>query len=136
MHKRLALLLLVVGLVTALATIGSTESWSGPSLANGFYEADERTGDDLASEQESAGILSSVVATGEVKGVRLLVVDDSDALVAIWSNTFSPEHSLVVRVGHRNGPEHALTESILRQYQAVVDGVAWTQRGLVYASPY
>ena len=118
MLKRLVVALAIAGLVTALVTVASAQS---PS--------------DSITGQRDAGVSSSVLVTGEAAGVRLLVVDDTGTLIAIWSNTSSPEHRLAARLEHRNGTQLSLTEDILGQYQAVLDGVDWTQRGLVYSNP-
>lgn len=131
MGKKLALTMVVAGLILTLGGGALADAWNETGLetpirdAGGSY-VEEGRGADYAI----GGSLVSVV--GEVKGKRLLVVDSDDEIVAIWSNTPSLDHDLIVRVGSRDGPEHPMTEDILHQYQELKGGIDWTERGLVF----
>ena len=79
---------------------------------------------------------NTLTVSGEVTAARLIVVDDNDDIVGVWSNTAAGDstfYSLVTRLGYKNGPEHPLTDSILYQYSQLIDLLDWNARGQVYA---
>ena len=74
---------------------------------------------------------ASVTVTAAIEGKRLVVVDDEDRVVAIWSNTTAPNPSLVVR--SEDGTERTITDGVLHQYRDLLEDIDWTQRGRVYS---
>lgn len=87
----------------------------------------------IAEEPSShcATIRASVTAASS----RLIVVDANDTIVEIWSNTTGTKrgfYSLRVKEQHWQGPEHPLTPGILTQYNRLLTGVDWSNRGKVY----
>ncbi len=78
-----------------------------------------------------ATIRASVTAASS----RLIVVDENDTIVEIWSNTTGTKrsfYSLRVKEQHWQGPEHPLTPGILAQYNHLLTEVDWSNRGRVY----
>ncbi len=73
----------------------------------------------------------SVTATAANQARRLLIVDDEDVIVSVWSNTTTSDAALTVK--HETGSERALADGILGQYRDLLVDVDWTQRGLVYS---
>ena len=78
---------------------------------------------------------ASVAARATVAPSRLIVVDEDDHIIGIWSNTTGDKrgyYSLRTREGTSDGPEHPLTEEILAQYSRLLASVDWTICGRVY----
>jgi hypothetical protein len=74
---------------------------------------------------------ASVTATATNQARRLLIVDDEDMIVSIWSNTVTLDVPLSVK--RDTGSGRALDDGILLQYRELLADVDWTQRGLVYS---
>ena len=94
----------------------------------GAYSATE------VDESYSPGLTDdaiSVTATASNQARRLLIVDDEDVIVSVWSNTATSDAPLSVK--NEDGSERALADGILGQYRGLLDRVDWTQRGLVYS---
>lgn len=75
------------------------------------------------------------IVTATVSPGRLIVVDENDRIVEIWSNTKALKgsfYSLRVKEQHWQGPDHPLTQEILAQYSRFLGEVDWSKRGQVY----
>jgi len=137
--KKLGLTLAILGLVSGLGGALSADVWGGTGSGTAIADASRLytvDGEELVSQAASQQLDTFALAlvTGEVKGKRLLVVDSDDGIIGIWSNTSSPDHTLIVREGGMDGPERLMTGDILRQYEELKDGIDWARRGLVFTS--
>lgn len=127
--------LVMAGLVLGLGGVLSASAWGETEADTVIPKASlpyAAEGGGLTNQE--VGSFSVVVVTGEVKGKRLLVVDSDDRIIGIWSNTSSLDHTLIVRTGRMDGPEHPMSENILRQYEELKGGIDWAQTGLVFTS--
>ena len=96
-----------------------------------LYDAAEMPSSHHKTTSHCATIRASVTAASS----RLIVVDENDRIVEIWSNTTGTKrsfYSLRVREQHCQGPEHSLTPGILAQYNHLLAEVDWSNRGRVY----
>ncbi len=80
----------------------------------------------------------SATIRASVKGAasRLIVVDENDRIVEIWSNTTGLKcsfYSLRIKEQPTQGPEHPLTQEILTQYNRLLGEVNWNKRDRVYS---
>jgi len=94
---------------------------------------------DTAAESTSYSRTTSpsgtIRASVKVASSRLIVVDENDTIVEIWSNTTGMKqyfYSLRVKEQSWQGPEHALTQGILAQYNHLLGEVDWSKKGMVY----
>lgn len=95
-------------------------------------QADGSKSSPETSEPSASGAVTAFVT---VASYRLIVIDESDRITGIWSNTTGlkrPYYSLRVRDIESDGPEHPLTENILDQYNRLLNSVDWTVCGKVY----
>ncbi|MBI4297880.1 MAG: hypothetical protein HY676_05045 [Chloroflexi bacterium] len=77
----------------------------------------------------------SVTASVTVLPTRTVVVDDTERIVEIWSNTGAedgPYYALRVKQNQINGDEHPLTPSIWNQYICLLDLIDWQITDKVY----
>ena len=84
---------------------------------------------------ESSARGGTVRATFTVLPSRLIVVDQDDNIVNIFSNTTGNDstfYSLRVREGGLHGEEHPLTQEVLSQYNRLLLHVDWSAKGRVY----
>ena len=87
------------------------------------------------SHSETTSHCATIRASVTVASSRLIVVDENDTIVEIWSNTTGTKrsfYSLRVKGQHWQGPEHPLTPGILAQYNYLLAEVDWSNRGRVY----
>jgi len=88
-----------------------------------------------SSHSETTSHCATIRASVTVASSRLIVVDENDTIVEIWSNTTGTKrsyYSLRVKEQHWQGPEHPLTPGILTQYNRLLAEVDWSNRGRVY----
>ena len=87
------------------------------------------------SHSETTSHCATIRASVTAASSRLIVVDENDTIVEIWSNTTGTKrsfYSLRVKEQHWQGPEHPLTPGILAQYNHLLTKVDWSNRGKVY----
>jgi len=123
LHRRRILVALIAGLVLLLAAAPVAVAGMGKNDGAGAQPTD-------AASTISSG--ASVSVGAGVLGVRMLVVDSQDNVVAVWSNTANPGAQVVVREGSANGPEHELTAEVKCQYERLLEDLDWGRKGLVY----
>ncbi len=95
-------------------------------------EIDKPKGNAEEPSSHSATIEASVT----VASSRLIVVDENNRIVGIWSNTTGTKrafYSLRVKELSVQGLEHPLTPEILAQYNRLLGEVDWTEIGQVYS---
>ena len=88
-----------------------------------------------SSHSETNSHYATIRASVTVASSRLIVVDENDTIVEIWSNTTGTKrsyYSLRVNEQHWQGLEHPLTQGILAQYNRLLAEVDWSNRGRVY----
>jgi len=88
-----------------------------------------------SSQHETISHCATIRARVTVASSRLIVVDENDRLIEIWSNTTGTKrafYSLRVREQEPQGPEHPLTQEILAQYNRLLGEVDWSNKGRVY----
>jgi len=116
---------LVAGVTLLLAL------WAGPVGAEAPRDRRETPqGQTAARTQQDSSSL--VRATGAVVGMRVIVVDERGAIVAVYSNTRDAEAPIEVRLGNASGPTLDATASLMRQYGTLETRVDWSRTGLVY----
>ena len=72
-----------------------------------------------SSQHETTSHYATIRARVTVASSRLIVVDENDRLIEIWSNTTGTKrafYSLRVKEHQWQGLEHPLTQEILAQY--------------------
>jgi len=135
----LAFAVALAGLVLALLGPCSAGAQSRAALDYAVHEADRLhtpSGGEAAERAAplpSAGTVASVAVVVEIRGTRVIVVDDEDRVLAVWSNTSASDCDLVVREMSVNGPERVAAGAPLWRYRELVEDVDWTRRGLVYS---
>ncbi len=88
-----------------------------------------------SSQHETTSHCATIRARVTVASSRLIVVDENDRLIEIWSNTTGTKrafYSLRVREHQWQGLEHPLTQEILAQYNRLLGEVDWSNKGRVY----
>ena len=88
------------------------------------------------SYNETASPAGTMTASVTVMPSRLIVVDENDRIILIWSNTTGTKqnfYSLRVKEQSLQGLEHPLTQEILDQYNRLLGEVDWTETGQVYS---
>lgn len=88
-----------------------------------------------SSHSESDSCTGSVTARATAASARVIVVDENDRVIQVWSNTTGTKrgyYSLRVREDTFQGPEHPLTREILEQYNRLLGPVDWTVCGRAY----
>ena len=78
---------------------------------------------------------ATIRASVTVASSRLIVVDENDRIVEIWSNTSGMKrsyYSLRVKEQQGQGLAHPLTPGILAQYNHLLAEVDWSNRERVY----
>ncbi|MBA7678573.1 hypothetical protein ES703_86851 [subsurface metagenome] len=88
-----------------------------------------------SSHSETNSHCATIRASVTVASSRLIVVDENDTIVEIWSNTTGMKrsfYSLRVKEQHWQGLEHPLTPGILAQYNRLLAEVDWSNTGRVY----
>ncbi len=88
-----------------------------------------------SSDHETTSYYATIRASVTVASSRLIMVDENDTIVEIWSNTTGTKrsyYSLRVKEQHWQGLEHPLTPGILAQYNRLLAEVDWSNRGRVY----
>ncbi len=88
-----------------------------------------------SSHSETNSHYATITASVTVASSRLIVVDENDTIVEIWSNTTGTKrsfYSLRVKEQHWQGPGHPLTPGILTQYNRLLAEVDWSNSGRVY----
>jgi hypothetical protein len=118
---RFSPLLIVMGVLCALCFI---------SLA-AASEAAERSSDGSQGQASCEGA-ACVLVTGNVNGKRLIVVDETDRILFIWSNTDQPCTDTVVKLGSNTGPVLPMTPQIDEAYHAIAKQIDWTVKGCVF----
>ena len=87
------------------------------------------------SPSESDSHTGSVTARVTGASARVIVVDENDRIIEVWSNTTGtkrPYYSLRTREDSFQGLEHPLTQEILEQYSRLLSSLDWTVCGRVY----
>ena len=131
---RLAFVMALTGLSLALLGPSSAGAQSGAAVDSAaLHMPSGGEPVEQVAPLPSAGAIASVAVAAEVRGTRLIIVDDEGVVLAIWSNTSAPDCDLVVREMGVNGPERAAVGTLLRRYRGLVEDVDWTRRGLVYS---
>jgi len=95
----------------------------------------EGIAEEPSSHSETTSHCATIRASVTAASSRLIVVDENDTIVEIWSNTTGTKrsfYSLRVKEQHWQGPEHPLTPGILTQYNRLLTEVDWSNRGKVY----
>ena len=98
-------------------------------------EMDELYGTESSSYRGRASHSATIRASVTVTPSRMIVVDENDRIIEIWSNTTGTKryfYSLRVKEQSWEGPEHLLTLGILAQYNYLLNEVDWTNNGRVY----
>ena len=89
-----------------------------------------------ASRESTKGTHSATIsASVTVTPSRVIVVDEDDTIIEIWSNTTGTKrgfYSLRVKEHSWRGLGHPLTPGILVQYNDLLGKVDWTKEGRVY----
>ncbi len=138
-QRRLAFAMALAGLALALPGPCSAGARSGAGLECAVHEADRLhtsfggEAAERAAPLPPVSTVASVAVVAEIRGTRVIVVDDEDRVLAIWSNTSAPDCDLVVREMSVNGPERVAAGAPLWRYRELVEDVDWTRRGLVYS---
>lgn len=87
------------------------------------------------SDSQTASSQGTIVASVKVMPSRLILVDEQDRIIEVWSNTTGTEqgfYSLRVQELSVQGLEHPLTQEILEQYAHLLGEVDWNSRDRVY----
>ncbi len=87
------------------------------------------------SYSETASPAGTITASVKVASSRLIVVDENNTIIEIWSNTTGAKrsfYSLRIKEQQWQGSEHPLTPEILAQYNHLLGEVDWTETGQVY----
>lgn len=132
--RRLLLLGLVVLTAIAAAAPVSAPATAGDALAGGFPVTSDAVVDGMPRSVASDLNVNVSVA---VLPSRLIVVDENDRIIEVYSNTRTLDHgsyALRVREQDQFGPEHALTDNLLVQYERLMTEVDWdvTGQGLLH----
>ena len=95
----------------------------------------EGIAEEPSSHSETTSHCATIRASVTAASSRLIVVDENNTIVEIWSNTTGTKrsfYSLRVKEQSWQGPEHPLTPGILAQYNRLLTEVDWSNRGKVY----
>jgi len=93
------------------------------------------TAEEPSSHRRTISSTTEITASFTVLPSRLIVVDEYDRIVEIWSNTTGLKrsfYSLRVKEQSLQGPAHLLTPGILAQYNCLLGEVDWSNEGKVY----
>ena len=88
-----------------------------------------------SSHSKTTPHCATIRASVTVMSSRLIVVDENDTIIEVWSNTTGTKrffYSLRVKEQSWQGPEHPLTQGILAQYNRLLDELDWNNKGRVY----
>ncbi len=113
-------LLLIFILGASMPTVGDTS-------ADASEDPQPAPIDQLTSSSGSVTVVARILPS------RLIVVDDEDKIIEIWSNTPGADYTLRAREGYVDGSEHPLTEGIKSQYNKLLPTIDWSKKGLVYS---
>ncbi len=97
-----------------------------------------KTAEEPFSPSETASRSATIKASVTAASSRLMVVDENDTIVEIWSNTTGTKrsfYSLRVKEQSWQGSEHPLTQTILAQYNRLLGEVDWSINGRAYSAP-
>ncbi len=97
-----------------------------------------KTAEEPFSPNETASCSATIKASVTAASSRLIVVDENDRIVEIWSNTTGLKrsfYSLRVKEQSWQGSEHPLTQTILAQYNRLLGEVDWSINGRAYSAP-
>lgn len=97
-----------------------------------------KTAEEPFSLNETASRSATIKASVTVASSRLIVVDENDTIIEIWSNTTGLKrsfYSLRVKEQSWQGLEHPLTQTILAQYNRLLGEVDWSINGRAYSAP-
>ena len=81
---------------------------------------------------QTASSAGTIRASVTVTPSRLIVVNENERIVEIWSNTTGTKmnfYSLRVKEQSLQGSKHPLTQEILAQYNRLLGEVDWTETG-------
>lgn len=90
---------------------------------------------EASSDNKKASRSATITASVTVAPSRLVVVNENDRIIEIWSNTTGTKrgfYSLRVKEHSWQGLGHPLTPEILAQYNDLLGKVDWTNEGKVY----
>lgn len=93
------------------------------------------TTEEPSSHREATSHCGTIKASVTGASSRLIVVDEDDRIVEIWSNTTGMKrgfYSLRVKEHSWLGLGHPLTPGILAQYNDLLGKLDWTNEGRVY----
>ena len=93
------------------------------------------TVEEPSSQHQTASPSATIRASVKGASSRLIVVDENDRIIEIWSNTDGANggfYSLRIKEQRVEGLEHPLTPEILAQYNRLLDEVDWNARDQVY----
>ena len=93
------------------------------------------TAEEPSSDPKTTSARGTIRASVTVTPARIIVVDDNDRIVEIWSNTTGMKrdfYSLRIKEQSLQGLEHCLTQQILAEYNRLLGEVDWTETGRVY----
>jgi hypothetical protein len=97
----------------------------------------QATAEEPSSPSETASRSATIKASVTAASSRLIVVDENDRIVEIWSNTTGMKrnfYSLRVKEQSWQGGEHFLTQIILAQYNRLLGEVDWNINGRAYSA--
>lgn len=127
---------------TAHIEVGDGVGIAGTLSAAAFESAATRTATVLESPESAPSASRSsasgaVTVSASVRAVRLLVVDDQDRIISVYSNTgvTASDFRLTARRAAPDGPQlDPIPDAALREYGRLEHHIDWSQRGLVYPS--
>lgn len=97
----------------------------------------QATAEEPSSLSETASRSATIRASVTAASSRLIVVDENDRIIEIWSNTTGTKrgfYSLRVREGSWQGVEHPLSPGVLDQYNRLLGEVDWSINGRAYSA--
>lgn len=136
MKRRTGIQKIAATVVVGAAVIGAAALFSLPALAQAIGgPATLPAAQTTVLETQPAPQTAAVQVRVRVAPSRLIVVDENDRIIEVYSNTrVVPEgaYTLKVSEGGQYGPVHPLTEKIQEQYTRILGEVDWSQTGRVY----
>jgi len=95
------------------------------------------TAEEPSSSSETPSRSATIKASVTAASSRLIVVDENDRIVEVWSNTTGTKrsfYSLRIKEQSWQGEEHPLTQEILAQYNSLLGEVDWSINGRAYSA--
>ncbi|MDO8490872.1 MAG: hypothetical protein Q7T04_02510 [Dehalococcoidia bacterium] len=127
---------IAIGLA-GIAVLGMATAFSIPVVAQvaAWPESQATVGRVTVDEALPAPLTAAVQVTVAVTPSRLIIVDEDDKVIEIYSNARAVQegaYTLQVRQGGQQGQKHLLTDGVQAQYTLLLAEVDWSRTGRVY----